>query len=147
MRYGGFAAAQPSADDYVAAKTIRGSVDTKACVDSRKTLVTLWAEEIGSIGRKNCEWSFGNGSSGDDHGLVGYTMVLSGRILQMVLSARDCGYTLDRVRVNIVVVRSISLNTALSKMRVHTPTVHNMILSTSYHAPPTAMLSQLLKAS
>lgn len=128
-------------------KKIRRSVATKVCVDSRKPLVMLWVEENGSIGRNNCEWSFGNGSSGDDHGLVCHTMMVTGRILQMGLSWRCSGCTLDRVRVNIVVMGSSSLNTALSRMRVHIPTVHKMILITLYQAPPTAVLSLLLKAS
>ena len=68
--------------------TIFGSKKVDNQVDPpRKPLITLWAEQNGSITNGSYEWSFGNGSSGEDHRRVGYTMLASGRILRMALSA------------------------------------------------------------
>jgi hypothetical protein len=58
---------------------------TKKYVDSRKPLITIWAEENESIDAGHYEWSLGNGSHG--HARCGYTMMVSGRVLPMGLAA------------------------------------------------------------
>jgi hypothetical protein len=64
---------------------------TKSYVDtvlrSHKPLVTVWAEENGTIDNNEHEWSFGNGGSGANHAKCGYTMMAPGRVLRMGLAA------------------------------------------------------------
>lgn len=60
---------------------------TKNYVDSRKPLITVWAEENAPVGSGAYEWSFGNGADGADHANCGYTMMASGRVLRMGLAA------------------------------------------------------------
>ena len=66
---------------------------TKHYVDSRKPLITIWAQENGPLNDGEYEWSFG---SGDLYTLAkcGYCMPTSGRILRGSLSS----VTDDRVR-------------------------------------------------
>ena len=58
---------------------------TKQYVDSRKPLITIWAQENGPLNTGEYEWSFG---SGDLYTLknCGYCMPASGRILRGSLS-------------------------------------------------------------
>ncbi len=58
---------------------------TKNYVDSRKPLITVWAEESGSLSSDEYEWSFGNGVTGNTNS--GYTMMAAGRALRMGLAA------------------------------------------------------------
>jgi len=53
---------EPSSDDEAA---------TKSYVDSRKQLITVWAEEKGTANEGQYEWSFGNGSDGRKHAECG----------------------------------------------------------------------------
>lgn len=76
---------------------------TKNYVDSRKPLITVWAEETGSINAAQYEWSFGNGSDGTDHANIGYTMMAAGRVLRMGLAASTNTTAPGTVMVNIVV--------------------------------------------
>ena len=48
-------------------------VATKAYVDraSRKPIITVWAEEYGTLDFNHYEWSFGNGASGSAHRKIG----------------------------------------------------------------------------
>ena len=61
---------------------------TKKYVDSKKPLITIWAEESSRIDAGAYEWSFGNGASGQTHADCGYTMLAAGRVLRMGLAAR-----------------------------------------------------------
>ena len=76
---------------------------TKNYVDSRKPLITVWAEEKGALNNNHYEWSFGNGGDGDIHGATGYTMMTRGRILRMGLSASSNGSAQGTATVNVVV--------------------------------------------
>ena len=60
---------------------------TKNYVDMRKPITAVWAEENGPTTDGNYEWSFGNGSDGEDHGLHGYCVPAMGRIIRGSLSA------------------------------------------------------------
>ena len=62
-----------------------GEPATKNYVDSRKPLITIWAEQKGVIENQKFEWSFGGGAEGRTHRHSGYTMMASGRILRMGL--------------------------------------------------------------
>ena len=71
----------------VADPTVDQDAATKKYVDARKPLITVWAEEKGSITNGNYEWAFGNGGDGESHRRIGYTMLASGRVLRMGFSA------------------------------------------------------------
>ena len=60
-------------------------VATKSYVDikTKKSVITIWAEERGALGKDTFEWAFGNGGGNKD---VGYTMITDGRILGIGLS-------------------------------------------------------------
>ena len=75
---------------------------TKRYVDSKKAIITVWAEETGGLKAKEFEWSFGNGSTGGTHRFSGYTLAAAGRIIRMALSSviRD-GDAAGEVRVHI----------------------------------------------
>ena len=76
---------------------------TKRYVDSRKPIITLWAEEKDSIDNNEYEWSFGNGSAGATHRNCGYTMMTSGRVIRMGLVASSSSTVPNDITVNIVV--------------------------------------------
>ena len=71
----------------VATPTESNDIATKGYVDSRKPVITVWAEENGSIQNGRYEWSFGNGAEGEDHRQSGYTMLAPGRVIRMGLCA------------------------------------------------------------
>ncbi len=56
---------------------------TKAYVDSRKPVITIWAEENSYLDTGGYEWSFGNGGASSGYG---YPMMTDGRILRAGLS-------------------------------------------------------------
>ena len=56
---------------------------------SPKPIITVWAEEKGPLGNGNYEFSFGNGSSGPEHGYGGYCMAAPGRIIRGSLAATE----------------------------------------------------------
>lgn len=86
-----------------------GDVSTKSYVDrtivesltnpimQSKPLITLWAEEKGQINNDQYEWSWGDGAQ---HQRIGYTMMLSGRVLAMGVV---CNSPSADFRVNIAV--------------------------------------------
>ena len=76
---------------------------TKNYVDSRKPLITVWAEESSPIGTGAYEWSFGNGAGGAAHANCGYTMMTSGRVLRMGLAASTSNGAPGSATVNIVI--------------------------------------------
>ena len=75
--------------DYIQNAAYDGTV-TKTYVDdqvsSRKPMITVHAEENGSLSVGNTEWSFGNGVQNRDHNF-GYCMPAAGRIIKGTLSA------------------------------------------------------------
>ena len=56
---------------------------------SPKPIITVWAEEKGSLANGHYEFSFGNGSSGSEHAYGGYCMSASGRIIRGSLTATE----------------------------------------------------------
>ena len=67
-------------------------------------IITVWAEEIGSLGDGYYGFSFGNGSSGSEHAYGGYCMSTPGRIIRGNLTATESRIILSQeVKVNIVV--------------------------------------------
>ena len=87
----------------VADPTTDHDVANKRYVDARKPLITVWAEENGSIVNGNYEWSFGNGRDGESHRQIGYTMLASGRVLRMGLSATTSSGPSNESRIVIAV--------------------------------------------
>lgn len=74
---------------------------TKNYVDSRKPLITVWVEQYGSLVDGQYNFSFGNGSESAPN--IGYTMMSSGRLIRMGLSASSGGATPGLAIVNIVI--------------------------------------------
>ena len=69
-----------------------------------KPVITVWAEEKGPLGNGHYEFSFGNGSSGDDHAYGGYCMVAPGRIIRGSLMATERRIILgEEIKVNVTV--------------------------------------------
>ena len=54
-----------------------------------KPVITVWAEEKGSLGDGHYEFSFGNGSSGPEHAYGGYCMTAPGRIIRGSLTVTE----------------------------------------------------------
>ncbi len=75
---------------------------TKNYVDSRKPVITVWAEENGSMTDNEYEWSFGNGGSGGNANR-GYPMLAAGRVLRMGLAATANAGAPGAASVNVVV--------------------------------------------
>ena len=65
----------------VANPTSDQDVTTKHYVDSRKPLITIWAQENGPLNAGEYEWSFGSGDL-YTHAKCGYCMPAAGRILR-----------------------------------------------------------------
>jgi len=73
-------------------------------VDSRKPIITIWAEQNGVIKNQKFEWSFGSGAEGRTHHHSGYTMMASGGILRMGLGATAGNTAISfEATVNVVV--------------------------------------------
>lgn len=75
----------------------RQDAATKAYVDGRPPIITIWAEESGTLSKGKYEWSFGNGATGQ---FAGYTMILNGKILAMSLNSAAADSDVD-VQVSI----------------------------------------------
>jgi hypothetical protein len=73
---------------------------TKRYVDSRKPVITIWAQENGPLNRGQYEWSFGGG---DTPQMNGYCMPVSGRILRGSLSSINGINPPDQADINIVI--------------------------------------------
>ena len=54
-----------------------------------KPVITVWAEEKGSLANGHYEFSFGNGSSGSEHAYGGYCMTAPGRIIRGGLTVTE----------------------------------------------------------
>ena len=81
-----------------------------------KPIITVWAEEKGSLGDGHYEFSFGNGSSESEHAYGGYCMSAPGRIIRGSLTATESRIILsEEVKVNIVVDGKEQVNESLIK--------------------------------
>jgi len=75
-------------------------------VDSRKPIITIWAEQNGVIENQKFEWSFGSKAEGRTHRHSGYTMMASCRILTMGLGGTAGNTPIPfEVTVNVIVNR------------------------------------------
>ena len=84
-----------------------------------KPIVTLWAEEKGSLGNGHYEFSFGNGISGSEHAYRGYCMSAPGRIIRGSLMATESRIILSQeVKVNIVLNGIERVNHSIVKKSV-----------------------------
>lgn len=75
---------------------------TKNYVDSRKPLITVWAEESGPLNNNKYEWSFGDGAS-IGYANRGYPMLDAGRVLRMGLAGLSRGGAPGTISVNVAV--------------------------------------------
>ena len=76
---------------------------TKQYVDSRKPLITIWAQENGPLNYGEYEWSFGSGDL-YTHKNCGFCMPASGRIIRgSISSVGESGGTAEFVTVKIIV--------------------------------------------
>ena len=81
-----------------------------------KPIITVWAEEKGSLSDGNYEFSFGNGSSGAEHAYGGYCMSAPGRIIRGSLTVTKSRNILtEEVKVNIVVNGKEQFNQSIVK--------------------------------
>jgi hypothetical protein len=63
-------------------------VATKQYVDeSCQSLITIWAEEKGSLTSGHYEWSFGGGAEGRSHSKCGYPLPTAGHIVKLALAS------------------------------------------------------------
>ena len=69
---------------------------------NRKSLVTIYAEEYGSLKKGEYEWSFGNGVSGGNSER-GYPLAVSGRLKHMSLATTTASSRSSEARVEIVI--------------------------------------------
>ena len=99
----------------VADPTTDHDVANKRYVDSRKPLITVWAEERGSIANGTYEWSFGNGGEGEVHRRIGFTMLASGRVLRMGLSATTSSGPSGEISIVIAVNGVVYVNYIIIK--------------------------------
>ena len=75
-------------------------VVTKHYVDSRKPVITIWAQELSNLNARQYEWSFGGGNTPEK---MGYCMSTSGRILRGSLSSINNNNYVGLALVNIVI--------------------------------------------
>lgn len=85
---------------------------TKKYVDNRKPLITVWAEENGSMAKDEYEWSFGNGAAGGNADR-GYPMLAAGRVLRMGLAVS--GSAPAAASVNVVANRVVYMSYGVTK--------------------------------
>ena len=64
-------------------------VDKKVSLIGPKPIITVWAEEKGSLVNGHYEFSFGNGNSGSEHAYGGYCMSAPGRIIRGSLTVTE----------------------------------------------------------
>ena len=92
----------------------------KSYVDKKvplpKPIITVQAEEKGSLGDGHYEFSFGNGCSGAEHAYGGYCMSTSGRIIRGSLTATEHKVIFaGEVKINIVVNGIEKVNQSIVK--------------------------------
>ena len=79
---------------------------TQQYVDSRKPLITIWAQENGSLNAGEYEWSFGSGDL-YTHAKCGYCMPAAGRIIRGSLCSF---YDSDNYSARTPVIVSVVIN-------------------------------------
>ena len=80
-----------------------GDAASKEYVDSRKQVVTIWAEEKGPLTSNHSEWSFGSAAEGRSHAKCGYPMSASGRLARLALACTNGrGQAIGTVTVSVV---------------------------------------------
>ena len=111
----------------VANPTLAQDVATKHYADSRKPVITIWAQETGPLSGGQYEWSFGSGDYTDAQ--CGYCMPAAGRILRGSLSSVNVANTSALAVVSIVINGLIKSNhitkpsTAFSDTRTYEPPI------------------------
>ena len=111
----------------VANPALAQDVATKHYADSRKPLITIWAQETGPLSGGQYEWSFGSGDYTDAQ--CGYCMPAAGRILRGSLSSVNVANTSALAVVSIVINGLIKSNhitkpsTAFSDTRTYEPPI------------------------
>ena len=91
---------------------------TKQYVDSRKPLITIWAQENGPLNAGEYEWSFGSGDLYTQAN-CGYCMPAAGRILRgSISSVSDDTTAVTSVSVQIVINGQAIINRNIGKRDV-----------------------------
>ena len=90
-----------------------GDAVTKQYVDSRKPLITIWAQVNGPLNIKQFEWSFGSGEYTQIY--CGYCMPASGRIIRGSISSISESGTAGVAKVIIVKNGRLILGNTLVK--------------------------------
>ena len=91
-------------DLYFAANKLYVDKTIQQMIGTVKPIITIWAEESGSVDAGKKEWSFGNGANGTGHGYAGYVMLASGRITRMgIVSAQSNGQPAGYMRVVLLI--------------------------------------------
>ena len=90
----------------VANPTSDQDVATKHYADSRKPVITIWAQEIGPLNNGQYEWSFGSGDYTEAQ--CGYCLPAPGRIIRGSLSSVNESGMSAVARVHIFINGSIS---------------------------------------
>lgn len=105
---------------------------TKAYVDNRKPVITIWAEERGRLDSGQYEWSFGGGSEGRAHSKCGYPLPSSGRLKWLGLaSTNNSGQSIGQLSVSVVVdgrVTHQSITKPAAQVSHHTRVNHPLEL-------------------
>lgn len=70
-------------------------------INAKKSHLLIWAEEYGSTGDGNLEWSFGNGTDGNIH--YGLCIPVNGKITKATLSSAAGSIPSADMKVNIVI--------------------------------------------
>ena len=90
----------------VADPSVDGDAVTKQYVDSRKPVITIWAQELGPLNNGQYEWSFRSGDYTEAQ--CGYCIPAPGRIIRGSLSSVNESGMSAVARVQIVINGSIS---------------------------------------
>ena len=113
----------------VANPTYAQDVATKHYADSRKPLITIWAQEVGPLNGGQYEWSFGSGDY--THAQCGYCMPAPGRILRGSLSSISESGTSDLSFISIVINGRVLPNNIQKS--------HSVYSNTLTYQPPIAV--------
>ena len=114
--YGGSEAVSWSQARRLVNGSVRGLATTEY-VNNRisKPIITVWAEEKGSLSVNAFEWSFGNGSDGLPHALSGYVLPKSGTLIGMGLSLN---LTNIKLKVAVTVTKDFDTHSGYSTFQV-----------------------------
>ena len=96
--------------------------------DARRSLITVYAEEYGSLTKGEYEWSFGNGVAGGSS-KRGYPMAVAGRLKYMSLAITTSSSRPSEARVEIVI------NGVLNRLYVVTKPMGQFSSFTEFQTP------------